>query len=43
MLLTNQKIINYENLYKIEGNHSSYFLMAKIVSIVALLQIFFLL
>ncbi len=22
MLLTNQKTINYENLYKIKGNHS---------------------
>jgi len=25
MLLTNQKTINYENLYKIKGNHSFYF------------------
>lgn len=23
MLLTNQKIINYEKIYKIKGNHSS--------------------
>jgi hypothetical protein len=30
MLLTNQKTINYENLYKKSGNHSFIFVSAKI-------------
>ncbi len=30
MLLTNQKTINYENLYKIAGNHSYFFASAKV-------------
>lgn len=31
MLLTNQKTINYENLYKKAGNHSSLFASANVL------------